>query len=263
LHDDLFNNLIFFRLPHAQTQLMPLSGIVFMHRISDPKVGGTAKKNLRMFTKLCGSKSLKNVIIATTNWGRVEPAEGAKREDELKQTKFFGHLLEAGAQMTRHDSECTSALAIMAPLIGRTPIPLQIQEEVRNGVPIADTAAGSVLTQYVKALEKKHAKDLADLKIEIASAAKEKNEELQRELREERKELEAKMAKAEEERIKLEKMVAKSKRGALRQFFSKWDDEMEEIGAVGRQAGGTTGEVAALTFGLLPGAVVAAARTLF
>lgn len=47
-----------------------------------------------------------------------------------------------------------------------------------------------MLTQYVKALEKKHAKDLADLKIEIASAAKEKNEELQRELREERKELE-------------------------------------------------------------------------
>jgi hypothetical protein len=54
----------------------------------------------------------------------------------------------------------------------------------------------------VKALEKKHAKDLADLKVEMAAAAKEKNEELQRELREERKELEGEMEEAEEERIK-------------------------------------------------------------
>jgi hypothetical protein len=65
-----------------------------------------------MFTKLCGSKSPKNVIIATTNWGRVEPAEGAKRDDEIEQMKIFGPL-EAAAQMTRHDSERTSALAIM------------------------------------------------------------------------------------------------------------------------------------------------------
>jgi hypothetical protein len=140
----------------------------------------TARKNLTMLTELCGSKWFKNVIIATTHWDEVQPATGARRQDDLKQMKFFGPLLEEGAQMTRHDSGRTSALSIITTLIGRKPIPLQIQEDVDSGVPLPDTAAGSMLTQYVKKLEKEYAKKMEELKADMAT---EKDEEVQAELR--------------------------------------------------------------------------------
>ena len=54
-----------------------------MHRISDFRVGGIAKRNFNMFRKLCGDETLRNVVIVTNMWGEVSPAQGAAREREL------------------------------------------------------------------------------------------------------------------------------------------------------------------------------------
>ncbi|THH15941.1 hypothetical protein EUX98_g9380, partial [Antrodiella citrinella] len=48
-----------------------LHGIVFLHRITDVRMGGVAKKNFRLFRKLCGDETLRSVIIATTMWQDV------------------------------------------------------------------------------------------------------------------------------------------------------------------------------------------------
>lgn len=49
---------------------------------------GSAKKNLLMFKKLCGKDAMKNVILATTMWGKVSSEEGAQRETQLTNTSF-------------------------------------------------------------------------------------------------------------------------------------------------------------------------------
>jgi len=49
-----------------------LSGILYLHRISDRRMTGSAKKNLLMFKKLCGNNALVNVTLATTMWGTVK-----------------------------------------------------------------------------------------------------------------------------------------------------------------------------------------------
>ena len=41
---------------------MKLSGVIYMHRISDFKMGGISRRNFHMFRSLCGEKTLKNVV---------------------------------------------------------------------------------------------------------------------------------------------------------------------------------------------------------
>jgi hypothetical protein len=87
---------------------MKLSGLIYVHRISDVRMGGISSRNFRMFRKLCGDDTLKNVVIVTNTWSEVGQAKGEMREAELKN-KFFKPALDKGAQMLRHDNTVQSA----------------------------------------------------------------------------------------------------------------------------------------------------------
>lgn len=60
-----------------------LTGIIYLHRISDNRMFGSSLKNLRMFRSLCGTENLSYVILATTIWDKVNAGEGRAREAEL------------------------------------------------------------------------------------------------------------------------------------------------------------------------------------
>ncbi|KAF7353274.1 hypothetical protein MSAN_01515300 [Mycena sanguinolenta] len=81
-----------------------LDGLIYVHRITDPRFGGQSIRNLRMFKELCGAETFKNVVVLTTFWDSVSEAQGQKREDELtKGSKFFKDLIAGGAHLMRHD----------------------------------------------------------------------------------------------------------------------------------------------------------------
>ena len=69
-----------------------LSGLLYLHRITDDRVGGTALKNLGMFQKLVWDHNMRNVILVTTMWGKLQPPDiGEARVKELTETgKFWG-----------------------------------------------------------------------------------------------------------------------------------------------------------------------------
>ncbi|KAH9436696.1 hypothetical protein MCOR02_000365 [Pyricularia oryzae] len=67
-----------------------LHGIIYLHRISDPRMQGSARKNLMMFKKLCGDDALKKVILATTMWDIVPTETAEARQAELVNTPSFG-----------------------------------------------------------------------------------------------------------------------------------------------------------------------------
>src|SRR5207249_2436104 len=71
----------------AYSNKVKLTGIIYLHRITDPRIQGSAMRNLRMFKKLCGSDSLGKVVLATTWWGKVDAEIGANREKELTDTE--------------------------------------------------------------------------------------------------------------------------------------------------------------------------------
>ncbi|KAJ8691725.1 hypothetical protein PTI98_011264 [Pleurotus ostreatus] len=124
-----------------------LSGIVYVHRISDFRMGGTSTRNFRMFRKLCGDDSLRNVVLVTNMWGQVPLDVGEAREQELKQEDmFFKPVLDEGAQLKRHNNTLTSAHEILRSVAFKDPVSLLIQKElVDENRDITETDAGEEL----------------------------------------------------------------------------------------------------------------------
>jgi len=182
-----------------------LAGVLYFHRISDPRMGGSHMKNFRMFRKLCGEDALKNVVIVTNMWGGVEPEVGEAREAELKrEDMFFKPVLENGGQMARHENTLSSAESIIRLLMGNKPLPLQIQRElVDEHKDIVETSAGQELNRELDGQIKKHQDDLRVLTEEMEQAAKEKDEETRNELEIETERMHGEIKKYEREAMRL------------------------------------------------------------
>ena len=146
---------------------MKLSGLVYVHRISDFRMGGISSRNFRMFRKLCGDDTLKNVVIVTNMWGEVSQAKGEMREAELKN-KFFKPALDKGAQMLRHDNTVESAHNILQHIIRNHPLPLKIQRELVDEMKdIGETDAGQEVESQIQELIQKHQAAIKNLQEEM------------------------------------------------------------------------------------------------
>lgn len=158
----------------AYKQEMKLSGIIYLHPISDNRVTHHTTKNLEMFRKLTGEKNLKNVTLATTMWDKVSEEEGLRREDELR-SKFWKLLVAMGARTARHhggDPGC--ARRISSALLGNRPFYLQLQEEIgRDNKALRDTAAGREVMLELARLKEEHRRELAEMEGVIRSSAEE------------------------------------------------------------------------------------------
>ncbi|KAI6158373.1 P-loop containing nucleoside triphosphate hydrolase protein, partial [Pisolithus thermaeus] len=122
-----------------------LSGLLYLHRISDNRVGGTPLRNYNMFKELCGKDNFKNVILVTTMWDEVTEEVGSAREEELR-ADFWRAMIALGSTTHRFERTTESAWKIInslsvQPLASRRP--LQIQSEmVDENLPLHRTAAG-------------------------------------------------------------------------------------------------------------------------
>ena len=143
-----------------------------MHRISDTRVGGTSKRNLRMFQKICGQKSFENVVIVTTMWDKVTLKEGEQREQELKSSDdLFKPLIDGGAIMERYDGTSKSACNIIRDLFRKNDTVARIVHElIVEKKNLLDTEAGMELQTDLRNVLQKHQQDLQTLADEIMEA---------------------------------------------------------------------------------------------
>lgn len=80
---------------------MLLHGIVYLHRITNVPMHGSAKKNLLMLKKLCGDDALRKVVLTTTMWDKVPNREAEDREQQLVDTpEFWGFMVSKVAPCT-------------------------------------------------------------------------------------------------------------------------------------------------------------------
>ncbi|KAJ2935050.1 hypothetical protein H1R20_g2003, partial [Candolleomyces eurysporus] len=132
-----------------------LAGLLFIHRISDFRMGGISLKNFRTFRRLCGEQTLRNVVIVTNMWSAVDPQLGAQREQELltQDDLGFKSALEKGAKMMRHDGTGQSAADILRYILGNNnPMALQIQREiVDEKKDVSQTAAADEIEKELRA----------------------------------------------------------------------------------------------------------------
>lgn len=155
---------------------MRLSGIIYLHAISDTRMTHSSLQNLRMFRKLCGDHNLKNVILATTKWS-VTPLEDAlRREKDLtSETGFWRTMMAAGSVVRRFENSQASATDLVEEILdmGQKIVPT-IQKEVVEGTKLADTQAGAVIQETIALLQKKHDEEKQDLWEEVQRAKRER-----------------------------------------------------------------------------------------
>jgi GTPase SAR1 family protein len=196
---NILNNIAFW-MSHAyraEPKLL-LSGIIYLHPISETRMAGSATKNLEMMKLLCGDGSLSAVWLATTMWNHVSGEVGARREYELTSTEqFWGSLIRCGSSVHRHQDSDTSAFAIIDSILQRNrKVTLTIQRQmVDNHLDVDETDAGRYLCRTVHEEQRKVRDRLArsaeelEEKLESEQAAEveevlERQQEYQRKLEE-------------------------------------------------------------------------------
>ena len=150
---------------------MLLSGIIYLHPLTDARMTGSSITNLSMFRRLCGDENLKNVILATTKWDETRPDTAQQRQDELESPEgFWGPYIAGGSKVRQFMNTKESAVEIVEEILGLGRFVPKIQEEAVAGTRVRDTDAGVYLTQALDQLREIHEKETAALRAEIELA---------------------------------------------------------------------------------------------
>ncbi|KAJ8131809.1 hypothetical protein O1611_g1810 [Lasiodiplodia mahajangana] len=209
-------------LTESYEENIRLSGMLYMHRITDTRMGGSAKKNLFMFKKLCGPNAMDNILLVTTMWENVDPAAGNKREEELiETTDFWGVMLQQGASIERHQNNHDSAMRLLAHFVNKKTITMAIQSEmVNDNKMLHETTAGQELDSVLEEQRVRFQKELEDTKEMFRQAQEQHDQESAEQLREHREKMIEKLEQIRREReelkVNMQKMHESSAKGAKR-----------------------------------------------
>ncbi|KAL4729784.1 hypothetical protein ACLX1H_004212 [Fusarium chlamydosporum] len=205
-------------LTETYEQKIKLRGILYLHRISDNRMGGCANKNLIMFKRLCGTDGVQNVTFVTTHWEKCEQAEGERRESTLQSTKeFWGFFVDKGAKVRRHENNQDSALYILEQYVpgwatqppGEVNLAIQT-EMVDSGKDLNSTSAGQELQDTFAKEREKMQREMKERELEMREAFQARDKEMLDFLREEqenqRAELRRRSREMDELKISLKSM---------------------------------------------------------
>ncbi|KAM0369796.1 hypothetical protein ACHAPY_010974 [Fusarium culmorum] len=184
-----------------------LAGIIYLHRITDNRVSGSALKNLSMFKKLCGEGAFGHVVLCTSMWNNLEtvlPEIGNEREQELIATSsFWGAMHAGGSQVARWQGTKESAEAVVDQIIkihnesGKAM--LKIQEElVDGGMSLDETGAGREVQREILEAKAELKERITQLQKTQEEMIQQSNETLARELASQRKAFEERLAETTE-----------------------------------------------------------------
>lgn len=163
-----------------------ITGLLYIHRITDRRMSGSAIKNIRMFSKLVGDDAFARVALATSRWNNEETDIAEEREKELHGT-FFKPLIDKGSRVFRLDGNRDSGLQIVTTLSSnksKAKSPLQLQRELMDQTMFLDeTEAGKELMEYFHKQRLQYEEKLRDLKALRETAAAEKDTQYMQALR--------------------------------------------------------------------------------
>ena len=133
-----------------------LAGIIYLHRITDSRMGGSPYRNLRMFGELCGDQALKKVVLVTTMWdkGKTYPWTHNEREKELFEN-YWKTIINYGASTARFLNSADSAWNIIDPILKQheSEVVLLLQEELVDlKRALNETQAGKTLYSDLQSL---------------------------------------------------------------------------------------------------------------
>lgn len=196
-------------LGNAYEHNITLSGILYLHRISDNRLGGVSFRNLIMFKKLCGHDFYPRVFLVTTMWDKVGMAEGDGREQTLISTSdFWGKMIQGGARTERHWGTVESAKQMLDKVIGNrrvnAPAVLKVQHEmVVEHKNLDETAAGRTFEAELLKQREMHQRELKKLQEDVTLMIEINELRTAKELEREKQAFEARIARSFEDQAEL------------------------------------------------------------
>ncbi|KAH8903509.1 hypothetical protein BR93DRAFT_865990, partial [Coniochaeta sp. PMI_546] len=133
----------------------PIAGVVYFQRITDRRVTGLGRMNLRLMQAICGAAFYPHVILCTTTWNTVTSQNAAVQEECLLREKqlmespnHWEGLIRQGARCCRFTGDRESGLAIIDHILQRPAAPrLAIEVELRQSRRLEETAAASIILE--------------------------------------------------------------------------------------------------------------------
>ncbi|KAF5351062.1 hypothetical protein D9756_008436 [Leucocoprinus leucothites] len=132
---------------------LEISGILYLHRITDDRMGRTPRKNLELFKKVCGEDYFPLMVLVTTMWpesSNEDEAVFSERETQLKKD-CWEDIIRHPAQVQRFRGTHTSAWNILEEVFTFAGTRqqrkiLEIQQEIVDfSKRVPDTSAGQQL----------------------------------------------------------------------------------------------------------------------
>ena len=238
----IFQEIAFF-LGQAYTHRATLGGIIYLHRITDNRMSGSAMRSLTLLKKMCGHEAAKYATLVTTMWDglRVDGVDyhkACKREEELRHTtEYWGSMLDQGSRIQRWYGTRASALSTLTGLLwtsdNRGPATLKIQKElIDQNKDLDETSAGIELAKHHGAAWQRLQMELKSIRKLHDQALQVRDDASARRFRAQKATLEGQLEKAEaaerDLRDDLELLFA-AKRKEYRKQFIQGQKEVEVL----------------------------------
>ncbi|KAH7400671.1 P-loop containing nucleoside triphosphate hydrolase protein [Phaeosphaeria sp. MPI-PUGE-AT-0046c] len=128
-----------------------LSGVIYLHRITDVRLGGSAVQGLNVFKAMCGADNFHGVTMATTFWDKVDDFDKAREDNKelLNNSSFWKDLADGNCTTRSLTAGRTSALELVTAIAhSNKRLVLNMQRQlVDEGLRIYETDAGKVLQE--------------------------------------------------------------------------------------------------------------------
>ncbi|CUA69626.1 hypothetical protein RSOLAG22IIIB_04001 [Rhizoctonia solani] len=152
-----------------------IHGVLYVHRITDNKMPGSALRNLRVIENLLGLHAFKNLVFITNMWDSQPDLEHVEREQELMtDRKYFASAIAGGARASanyriRKDANETEVRNALSDLfLNCPPVTIQIQRDMSDDKrALRDTHAGRIIYEEVKAMIQATKQFIQELKAEL------------------------------------------------------------------------------------------------
>ncbi|KAJ4138391.1 hypothetical protein NW768_002215 [Fusarium equiseti] len=229
-------------LSKSYTEKVLLSGILYLHRISDPRMQGSGKMSIHLLRKLCGKDAFKNVVLVTTMWELVEADVGNRREKEIEETEeFWGFMKRHGSQIRRHQNTAESAREILSMFVPQTSdvhpesVALAIQKELADEHKSLDQTGAGQLLDGTWAKEKEALKrELEDVREAVKAANEERDHMMAKLMQDQQKEMDINVKRIQMEQEKLRVTMEELHQERLSKYQQMLDEQMEVSRKLGK-----------------------------
>ena len=187
---------------------MQVAGVIYLHGISQTRMQGTSRRNLAVFSRLCGDSALDKVILATTMWDVVREKEGAERELDLRGM-FWKKMISQGSTMFRFTGTYESAWEIVHHILQPRSLSLTLliqRELIDLQKLLPETEAGRCLREALEQILEKQKEVARGLKDDQNL---QQDEELRREYEDNQKKIRSTLAQIKNLKIPLSQRITR------------------------------------------------------